>query len=202
MYYFDNLCTEVDSDRRPFSLFSNVGQLKQCGLICAVWFHRLVAEISENVRLYNRNVLRIHRNYAERASSEPAADWSYATLVEKASSNIMYQVLCNTGVVTKIGVFPLLILSLVLKQLKAWVRQWWGLLGCSGSPVSGIVCVPVCLWGWWIHCCVLVSQGNHVWQKGSDQKCRHVGGHAAGRRGVCHSGPGEVQYRERHRCIY
>lgn len=31
----------------------------------------------------------------------------------------MYQVLCNTGVVTKIGVFPLLILSLVLKQLKA-----------------------------------------------------------------------------------
>lgn len=74
MYYFANLCSEVDSDRRPFSLFSNVGQLKQCGLICAVRFHRLVAEISENVRLYNRNVLRIHRNYAERASSEPAAD--------------------------------------------------------------------------------------------------------------------------------
>lgn len=36
MYYFDNLCPEVDSDRRPFSPISNVGQLKQCGLICAV----------------------------------------------------------------------------------------------------------------------------------------------------------------------
>lgn len=191
------------NDERPFAPLSNVWQFAAV----VVW---LCSQISQaccwnlgKCETIIANALRIHRNYAERASSEPAADWSYATLVEKASSNIMYQVLCNAVVVTKIGVFPSSYSGfIVLKQLKVWVSRWWAVLKRSSSPVSGIMCVPVCLWGWWIHRCVLVSQGNHVWQKGSDQKCRHVGGHAAGRRGVCHSGPGEVQHRERHRCIY
>lgn len=64
-------------------------------------FHRIHVETSAKFETILSNVLRIHRNYAERASSELAADGScYATLVEMANSDIMCQLLCNESVVT------------------------------------------------------------------------------------------------------
>lgn len=50
-------------------------------------------------------MLRIHRNNAERASSELAADGSYVTQVEMGSSNIVCQLLCNDNLVTNLQFF-------------------------------------------------------------------------------------------------
>lgn len=43
---------------------------------------------------------------------------------------------------------------------------------------------------------------HHDWQEGSNKERWYVWGHAAGCSGLCHTGHGEVQYWERHRCIY
>ena len=46
------------------------------------------------------------------------------------------------------------------------------------------------------------SSHHHVWQESSDQERWHVRGDAAGRRGLCHPGPQEVQHWEGHRCLH
>lgn len=145
---------------------------------------------------------------------------SYATRAKTVNSDIRCRLLCNNRITADQHVHFLLLLllytfvllSLVCYATTFWIHRRCVLLGCSASTgwlrfVRVCVCLCVCICS-----CVceddedsplfLVSQGNHVWEEGSDQKCRHVGGHAAGRRGVCHTGPGEVQHRERHRCIH
>lgn len=103
-------------------------------------FHRIGVETSVKYETIISNVSRIHRNYAERASSELAADGScYATLVETANSDTMCQLLCNDGS----SLTTCLFLLTGRQDHLCSPHRRWGLSGCSGTGVDWIVCLCV-----------------------------------------------------------